>query len=68
MQTRQAGQTAEKSLEHNDGLYAVSVLERCVRKPPADNAPCLKNYFPTNCRSVIPMLLKGIGTTVEQFV
>ena len=32
-----------------------------------DNIPSWQNYFQTNCQSVIPMLLKGIGTMLGQF-
>ena len=56
-------------MEHNSDLYAASILERVVRKTQTDNAPSLHNYFQTNCRSVvIPILLKSIGATLEQFV
>ena len=39
---------------------------QCTMSP--DNVPSLRNYFQTNCQSVIPMLLKSIGTTLGQFV
>ena len=32
------------------------------------NVPKPQNYSQTNCCSVIPMLLKSIGTTLEEFV
>ena len=41
---------------------------RVSGKPPVDNVTSLENYFQTNRLSVIPMLLKSIGTTLEQFV
>ena len=52
------GRLQKKSVEHNDCLYPVSVLEKRVTKSPMDNAPSLQNYFRKNCWSAIPMLLK----------
>ena len=43
------GRLQKKSLEHNDYLYAVPVLEWSVKKPPKDNDPSLQNYFQRNC-------------------
>ena len=62
------GRLQKNSLEHNDCLYAASVSEWSVRKPPTDDAPSLQNYFRINCQSVIPMLLKSIEATLEQSV
>ena len=58
----------KKSLENNDCLYAASVSEGGVRKTPMDNAHSPQNYFQTISRGVIPVLLKNIGATLEQFV
>ena len=49
-------------------MYIAPVSERRVRKPPTGNVPSLQNYFQTNCRSFIPMLLKNIRTMLGQFV
>ena len=58
----------KKPLEHNDCLYVAFLSQQRVRKPPTDNIPSQQNYFQTNCRKVIPMLLKNIGTTLGHFV
>ena len=56
----------KKSLEHNGCLYATSLSEQSIRKPPTGNVPSPQNYFQANCWSVILMLLKkhwsNIGT------
>ena len=67
IQTSSMGKAAEKSLEHIDYLYVAPVPQRRVRKPSTDNIPSPQDYFQTNYRSVTPMLLKSIGTTLEQF-
>ena len=61
------GRLQKKSLEH-DCLYVASASQRRVKKPPMDNIPCPQNYFQLTCQSVIPMLLKSIGTTLRQLV
>ena len=38
-----------------------------LENPPAHNIPIPQNYFQTNCQSIIPMLLKNIGTTLGQY-
>ena len=53
---------------HWKTMTACMYIERRVRKLPTDNAPSPQNYFQTNCRSFIPMLLKRIRTTLGQFV
>ena len=58
----------QETLEHNDCFYAASVLEQRIKKPPTHNVPTPQNYFQTNCRNVISILLKSIGTTLERFV
>ena len=63
IQTSLLGRLEKKSLEHNDCLYVAYLSQQRVRKPPMDNIPSPQNYFQTNCRSVIPVLLKSIGTT-----
>ena len=68
IQTSSLGRLQKKSLKHNCCLYAASALQRGVRKPPVDNIHSPQNYFQTNCWRVVPMLLKSIGTTLEQFV
>ena len=68
IQTSMLGRLQKKSLEHNDCLYVTFILQERVRKPPTDNIPSPQNYFQTNCQSIIPMLLKSIGTTLGQFV
>ena len=49
MQTSSLGRLQKKFVEQNDRLYAVSVLEKGVRKLPADNSSSPQNYFQTNC-------------------
>ena len=51
-------------MDRNDCLYVASVSERNIRTPQTDNTPSSQNYFQTNCRSVISMLLKRIETTL----
>ena len=68
IQTSSLGRLQKKSVGHNDCLYAMSVLKKRARKPPTDNAPIPQNYFQKNCRSAILMLLKSIGTTLDNFV
>ena len=58
----------QKKLEHNDFLYVAFTSQRRVRKAPTNNIPSPQNYFQANCQSVIPMVLKSIGTTLGQFV
>ena len=57
----------KKPLEHNDCFCVASALQQRVSRPPADNIPSLQNYFQINCQSVIPMLLRCIGTILGQF-
>ena len=64
MQTSLLGRLLKKSLERND---CRPQRQRRVRKHPMDNIPSPQNYFRKNCRSVIPVLLKSIGTTPGQF-
>ena len=66
IQTSSMGRAAEKSLEYIDYLYVAPVSQRRVRKPSTDNIPSPQDYCQTNYRSVIPMLLKSTGTTLEQ--
>ena len=51
-------------------MYVAFTLQWRVRKPSPKNIPSLQNYFQTNCQSVILMLLKSTGKTIElgQFV
>ena len=48
IQTSLLGRLQKKSLEHNDCLYAASILEKRVRKPPMDNTASSRNYFQKN--------------------
>ena len=66
MQTNLLGRLPKKSLRHSSCLYVACVPEQRVRKPQKENVPSLQNYFQRNCWSVIPMLLKSVGTTLAQ--
>ena len=66
IQTSSLGREQKNSIEHNDCLYVVSILQWRIRKNPRDII--LQNYFQTNCRIIIPMLIKRIGTFLGQYV
>ena len=68
MQTSSLGRQQKNSMEHNDCLYVVSILQWRIRKTPTDNIIILQNYFQTNCQIITPMLIKSIGTTLGQYV
>ena len=53
IQTSLLGWLQKKSMEHNECLYAASISERSVRKPPTGHASSLQNYFQTNCLIVM---------------
>ena len=60
------GREQKNSVEHNDCLYAVSILQWRIRKSPKDNIIILQNNFQTNCQIITPMLIKSIGTSLGQ--
>ena len=68
IQTSSLGRQQKNSMEHNDCLYVVSILQWRIRKTPTDNIIILQNYFQTNCQIITPMLIKSIGTTLGQYV
>ena len=68
MQTSSLGRQQKNSMEHNDCLYVVSILQWRIRKTSTDNIIILQNYFQTNCQIITPMLIKSIGTTLGQYV
>ena len=68
MQTSSLGRQQKNSMEHNDCLYVVSILQWRIRKTSTDNIIILQNYFQTNCQIITPMLMKSIGTTLRQYV
>ena len=49
-------------------MYIASVLQWGGRKPATGNIPHPQNDFQRNCRSLIPVLLESIETTLGQFV
>ena len=68
IQTSSLGRQQKNSMEHNDCLYVVSILQWRIRKTPTDNIIILQNYFQTNCEITTPMLIKSIVTTLGQYV
>ena len=52
-------------MENNDCLYVVSILQWRIRKTSTDNIIILQNYFQANCQIITPMLIKRIGTTLD---
>ena len=68
IQTSSLGRQQKNSMEHNDCLYVVSMLQWRIRKTPTDNIIILQNYFQTNCEMTTPMFIKSIVTTLGQYV
>ena len=68
IQTSSLGRQQKNSMEHNDCLYVVSILQWTIQKTPTDNIIILQNQFQTNCQIITPMLIKSIGTTLGQYV
>ena len=68
IQTSSLGRQQKNSMEHNDCLYVVSILQWRIRKTPTNNIIILQNYFQTNCEITTPMLIKSIVTTLGQYV
>ena len=68
IQSSSLGRQQKNSMEHNDCLYVVSVLQRRIKKTSMDNIVILQNYFQINCQIITPMLIKSIGTTLRQYV
>ena len=68
IQSSSLGRQQKNSVEHNDCLYVVSILQWRIRKTSTDNIIILQNYFQTNCQIITPMLIKSIGTTLGQYV
>ena len=68
IQTSSLGRQQKNSMEHNDCLYVVSILQWRIRKTPTDIIIILQNYFQTNCQIITAMLIKSIGKTLGQYV
>ena len=68
IQTSSLGRQQKNSMEHNDCLHVVSILQLRIRKTPTDNIIILQNYFQANCQIITLMLMKSIGTTLRQHV
>ena len=68
IQTSSLGRQQKNSVEHNDCLHVVSILQWRIRKFTTENIIILQNYFQTNCQIITPMLIKSIGTTLGQYV
>ena len=68
IQTSSLVRQQKNSMEHNDCLYVVSILQWRIRKTPTDIIIILQNYFQTNCQIITAMLIKSIGKTLGQYV
>ena len=68
IQTSSLGRQQKNSMEHNDCLYLVSILQWRIRKTPTDNILILQNQLQTNCQIITPTLIKSIVTTLGQYV